>query len=598
MRKQANLSLLAGHPMTKPRAIGLIFVLAGLAGVLTWGCQKPEDTGAADPPAPAGEPWFADVTDKVRLDFVHEAGPVGDYFMPQALGSGAALFDYDGDGLPDLYLLQNGGPKSKATNRLYRQLPGGKFELCRGSGLEINGYNMGVAVADVNNDGWPDVLVTQFGGVRLFLNNGDGKTFTEVTKEAGLHAPAWCMSAAFFDFDRDGWLDLVVVCYVDYDPTWPCRTPSGRPEYCAPKTFPGRVCKLFRNLGRQPGQGPRVRFEDVTIRSGLGALPGPGLGVDCADFTGDGWPDIFVANDGQPNRLWVNQKDGTFKEEAARRGLAYNGMGIAEAGMGIALGDVDGDGLFDVVVTHLVEETNTFWRQGPPGWFRDRTAAARLGARGSRGTGFGVVLGDFDQDGALDLAVANGRISRAPAMVNAALGPHWGLYAERNRLFANDGKGGRFRDISTSNPALCGTANVARGLICADVDGDGALDLLVTTVAGRARLYRNIARKRGHWLMVRAVDPALKRDAYGALVRVRAGARRWLRLINPAGSYLCSSDARAHFGLGSADRVDEIEIAWPDGLTEVFPGGAVDRGLVLNRGSGRRRSPEARSDRR
>jgi hypothetical protein len=560
--------------------------LLAFTGALAWGCGG-QDVEPADP-GPPGDPWFADVTDEVGLDFVHDAGPVGDYFMPQALGSGAALFDFNGDGRLDIYLLQNGGPKSRSTNRLYQQLPNGRFkDVSKGSGLDIAGHNMGVAVGDVNNDGWPDVLVTQYGGLKLFLNNGDGKTFTDVTEEAGLSNPAWGMSAAFLDYNRDGWLDLVVVSYVDYDPTWPCNSRSGRREYCPPNVFPGRVTKLFRNLGRAgAGKGKRVRFEDVTVAAGLGGLAGPGLGVVCADFDGDGWPDIFVANDGQPNSLWINRRDGTFSEEAVRRGVAYNALGAAEAGMGVALGDVHGSGLLDLFVTHLTEESNTLWRQGPRGLFRDTTAAAGLAARHCRGTGFGTILADFDHDGANDLAVVNGRISQASAVVNPALGPHWGLYAEPNRLFANDGKG-HFRDVSAANPAFCGAPNVARGLASGDVSGDGAMDLLVTTAGGRARLFRNVAPGRGHWLLVRALDPALQRDAYGAEVRVRAGGREWVRLINPGGSYLCSSDVRAHFGLGPATRVEVIEVTWLGGPTEVFAGGPADRSVVLTRGTGK-----------
>jgi hypothetical protein len=539
-------------------------------------CPAPDD----DPSGPA---WFADVTDGSGLDFVHDAGPVdGRYFMPQSLGSGAAVLDYDNDGRPDLYLLHNGGPQG-ARNRLFHQEADGHFrDVSAGSGLDIAGYNMGVAVGDVNNDGWPDVLVTQYGGVRLFLNNGNG-TFTDVTKEAGLSNPGWGASAAFFDYDRDGWLDLVVVNYVDYDPAWPCTTTSGQPQYCGPTTFPKKVSRLFRNRGS--GDGRRVQFEDVTVSSGLAGRAGPGLGVVCADFDGDGWPDIFIANDGLPNHLWMNHHDGTFTEEAAKRGAAYNAVGVAQAGMGVAVGDVDGDGLLDLVVTHMPEEYNTLWQQGPCGLFSDRTAAAGLASPRHRATGFGTALADFDQDGALDAAVVNGRIRAAPSD-NPALGPHWSLYAEHNQLFANDGKG-HFRDVSAENPAFCGTANVARGLACADVDGDGGLDLLVTTVAGRARLLRNVAPRRGHWLLVRALDSALHRDAYGARVTVRAGGRRWVRLVNPAGSYLTSGDVRAHFGLGPAERTDAVEVLWPDGTAETFPGSAADRVLVLRKGEGK-----------
>jgi hypothetical protein len=441
---------------------------------------------------------------------------------------------------------------------------------------------MGVAIGDVNNDGLPDVLVTQYCGVKLFLNNGDG-TFTDVTRQAGLDNPTWGTSAAFVDYNRDGWLDLVVVNYVDYDPSWHCTGVEGKRDYCAPKTFRGRVTRLFRNCGRQP---TGVRFEDVTEPSGLGRLAGPGLGVVCADFDGDGWPDILIANDGAANHLWINQKNGTFKEEAVERGVAYNGMGQAQAGMGIALGDVDGDGLFDLFVTHLNQETHTLWKQGPRGLFRDITALAGLLTPDWAGTGFGTLLADFDHDGALDLAIVNGRVSARPSVDDWSLGPFWSRYGDRNQLFAGDGKG-RFRDISRANAPLCGPFNVARGLVRGDFDGDGFQDFLVTTIGGRARLFRNIAPKRGHWLQVRALDPALKRDSYGAEVRVRAGERTWAAWFNPAESYLCSSEPVAHFGLGPADRVDAIDVLWPDGSREKFPGGPADRRIEIRKGGGR-----------
>jgi hypothetical protein len=453
--------------------------------------------------------------------------------------------------------------------------------------LDVAGYGMGVAVGDVNNDGWLDVLVTEYGRLRLFLNHGNG-TFTDVAREAGLDNVLWGTSACFVDYDRDGWLDLVVVNYVDYDPSRRCSDQAGKPDFCHPNAFPGTVAKLYHNLG---ATGVPVRFKDVTLESGLGRLVGNGLGVVCADFNGDHWPDILIAEDAQPNQLWINQRDGTFTEEAVARGVAYNGLGRSQGNMGIALGDVDGDGLLDLFVTHLTEETNTLWRQAPRGLYRDRTAAAGLSSTAWRGTGFGTVLADFDLDGALDLAVVNGRVARAKfatpaARGSAALGPFWSRYAERNQLFANDGTG-RFRDLSQQNEAFCGQARVCRSLACGDVDGDGALDLLVTTVAGRAHLYRNVAPRRGHWLLVRALDPSLRRDAYGAEITVSVGQRRCVRCINPGYSYLCSNDPRAHFGLGDVQRVDAIEVLWPDGATETFAGGPADRLVILRKGEGR-----------
>ena len=568
---------------------GLISLV--ILGGLGLGCQRPSTSELAGPAEP---PWFADVTREVGLDFVHDLGPrpPEEYFMPQSVGSGAALFDFDGDGRLDLYLLNNGGPRGR-PNQLFRQRPDGTFQnVSQGSGLDFSGYCMGVAVGDVNNDGRPDVLVTEDGGVRLFLNQGDGK-FIDVTKEAGLDNPAWATSAAFVDYDRDGWLDLVVVNYIDYVPTRRCSGMDGLRDYCGPAGFAGKVTRLYRNLGRPAGTDPKaVRFEDVTVTAGLAGARGPGLGVLCADFDGDRWPDILIANDAKPNHLWINQRDGTFKEEAALRGLAFNGMGQAESNMGIAVADVDGDGLFDVFITHLSDERHRLWKQGPRGRFRDRSLSAGLTAPAWNGTAFGAVLADFDHDGAVDLAIVNGHVRRMrdaglDKATLATLGPFWGRYADRHQLFANDGSG-RFRDISPQNPPFCSTPSVGRGLAWGDVDNDGAVDLVVTSVAGPARLYRNVAPKRGHWLVVRAIDPALNRDAYGAEVTVVAGGRRWPGMINPGSSYLCSNDPRAHFGLGDAARVDALSVVWPDGTEEVFAGGPADRLVVLRKGEGKR----------
>jgi hypothetical protein len=564
-------------------------LLTSALGVLVLGCGDQSPTE----PKEDAPPWFIDITEDSGLNFVHEVGsrPLESYFLPHLMGSGVAVFDYDGDGKLDLYLIQNGGPDSNATNRLFHQEKDGRFkDVSAGSGLDIKGHGMGVAIGDVNNDGRPDVLVTEYGGIRLFLNNGDG-TFTDVTREAGLDHPFWATSAAFVDYDCDGWLDLVVVNYLDYDPTALCTERGARQaDFCHPRSFPGVVAKLYHNRGLIPGsETGAVRFEDVTLASGLGKLPGRGLGVACADFDGDGWPDIFVANDAQPNYLWINQHNGTFKEEAAQRGLAYNGLGMPQGNMGIALGDAAnrGDGRFDVFVTHLSDELHTLWKQEPRGLYSDQTAASHLASPCWRGTGFGTVMADFDQDGSLDLAVVNGRVMRGPAE-NASLPPFWRPYGQRNQLFTNDGAG-VFRDVSPSNAPFCGRYEVARGLACGDFDGDGALDLLVTTVAGPARLFRNVAPNRGHWLLIRAVDPALGgRDAYGAEITVQAAHRCWVRWINPGQSYLCSNDPRAHFGLGKVDAVDEIRIVWPNGDKESFDGGAVDRPVLLTKGEGRK----------
>ena len=535
-------------------------------------------------PAVEADPWLIDVTDAVGVNFKHDIGDITKWELPQIDGSGVAVFDCDGDGRLDLYFLTLGGPDSKSINRLYKNMPDGTFkDVTEGSGLGINGSNCGVIVGDVNNDGKPDVLVTQVGGCKLFLNLGNCK-FQDITEESGLKNPLWATSANFFDYDRDGWLDLVIVNYLEHDPTHPCFNATGQRTYCGPRTFPGTVSKLFRNRGANAG---KVQFEDVTIKAGLAAAPAPGLAVYCADFTGDGWPDIFIANDAKPNHLWVNQKGVSFKEEGFIRGIAMDGLGSAQAGMGIAVGDVDGDGLFDIYVTHLNIERNTLWQQGPKrGFFSDRTSKFGLSGTDWRGTGWGTVMRDFDQDGWPDIAVANGAVTRGTTTPNAALGEHFQEFSERNQLFRNTGQG-QFQDVSQANPPFCGTPWVSRSIATGDLDGDGAVDLVISTVADRARVFRGAARNRGHWLLVQAFDPRLNRDAYGAEVIVEAGRRQQFKVVNPGDSYQCSSDPRVHYGLGANAAYDAIHVLWPDGLSEAFPGGAADRIVVLKRGQGK-----------
>jgi hypothetical protein len=545
------------------------------------------------------------------------------------MGSGAAFLDFDNDGRLDLYLIHNVHPSASFTNRLYQQQPDGSFkDVSPGSGLDVVGYGNGLAVGDLNNDGFPEVLITEYDRVRLFLNHA-GRRFTDITRSAGITNRHWSVPAAFVDYDRDGWLDLVIGNYLDYDPTQKCPDAQGQPDFCGPHGFLSTITRLFHNLGARPevrgtrheeesALAPRASslapvlpplFEDVTLQSGISRAPGKAMQIVCADFDGDHWPDLFITDDGLPNRLFVNQRNGRFTEEAVARGLAYTGMGAAAANMGIAVGDADGDGWFDLFVPHLAEENHTLWRQSPRGLFQDGTARAGLLGLPWHGTGFGAVFADFDNDGALDLAVANGAIRRKPVprsnvqrakskarsgptldlgpwTLNPGIAPFWTPYAEPSQLFANTGEG-RFREISAANPALCGEALVGRGLACGDLENDGAPDLLLIGLAGPARLLRNVAVPRGHWLGVRAVDPALgHRDAYGAEIVVQAGGRRWWRLVQPAYSYASSNDPRVQVGLGPVGTVDTIQVRWPDGLEERFPGGPADRYLTLRRGSG------------
>lgn len=538
--------------------------------------------------APSKPAWFRDVTEEVHLDFVHDPGPktVPGYFMPGTVGSGAAVFDFNNDERMDVLLLQNGGSESASTNRLFRQeVDGGFTDVSVGSGLDFADSCMGVAIGDVNNDGWPDVLITGYGRSWLFANQKDG-TFLDVTDEAELDNPGWGTSACFVDFDRDGWLDLVIANYVEYDPAKVCSDPASRRDFCGPSSFSGAVSRLYHNLGNATALSQSsVQFEDITTQSGLGTAKGAGLGVLCADFNEDAWPDILVSNDGAANHLWVNQKDGTFSEEAILYGVAYNGAGHVQGNMGVTAGDLDGDGLFELFITHLPTELNVCWKQSSKGVFHDNTVEMGLARRHWRGTGFGTVFGDFDLDGALDIGVANGGV-RSPASLDPrASHGFWDGYAERNQLFANDGNG-KFSDVSLGDP-FCETAAVSRGLVCADIDNDGALDLLVTRIGTSARLYRNVATPRGHWLLVRAIDPSLGgRDAYGATIIVEGAGRRWTRWVNPGYSYLCSNDPRVHFGLGELNEVGSIRVIWPDGAEELFDG-AMDQQVILRKGAGR-----------
>jgi hypothetical protein len=527
--------------------------------------------------------WFVEATSDVKLDFLHDAGPAESYFMPASMGSGAALIDFDQDGRLDIYLLQAGGANSSSTNRLYHQQDDGSFrDVSAGSGLDVAGFGAGVAVGDVDNDGLPDICVTEFGALRLFVNEGNGK-FRDVSRAAGLESLLWGTSASFLDFDRDGWLDIVIANYVKYDAGHPCYGRLGKRDFCSPTEFAGSVALLYRN--RTPENANREpRFDDVTEPSGLEAAPGPGLGVLCADFDHDGWDDIYIANDQQPNRLWINQKNGTFRDEAVLRGLATDGLGKAEASMGLCWGDIEGDGLADLFSTNLDLETHTLWKQSPAGLFMDRTSEAQL-TRIPRTTGFGTVFGDFDLDGDLDLAYVNGKVFAGEPVRNDNIPPFWRSYAEPNMLFENDGAG-RFQVVNSHNPAFCGRPEVTRALCCGDLDNDGDLDLLAATTAGPARVFRNVAARKGHWLLIRAIDPALNRDSYGAVITVIAAKRTFQRLINPGYSYESSNDHRAHFGLGSAAQFDSIEVRWPDGTTEKFKGGSADQLLILRKGEG------------
>jgi len=531
---------------------------------------------------------FTDITKQSGLNFVHEPGVDGTYFMPESLGSGGAFFDYDQDGDLDIYLINSAfhGKSHKTEipkNRLFRQESNHTFtDVTQISGLGDTGYGMGVAVADIDNDGDLDVYLTNYGPDMLYRNNGNG-TFTNITKQAGITNSSWGASAVFFDYDRDGYLDLYVANYLAYDPAIVCTDRAGRPDYCGPKGFVGIPDVLYHNNGNGT-------FTDVSVRAGISKSTYRGLGVISADFNGDSYPDLYVTNDGEPKNLWMNRGDGTFEDQAVALGAAVNESGQPEAGMGVTFGDVDGDQDFDLFITHLREEKNTFYRNHGKEGFQDESWAAGLAGVSIPFTGFGTGFFDYDNDSDLDLLVVNGRVTRGPLLTSSKPPQYWDDYAEPNFLFENDG-GGHFQNASKDAGSFASTIENSRGLAFGDVDNDGDIDLLVNNEGGPARLYRNDSPKKNHWLLVRALDPKLKRDAIGGEITVIYNGKKLLRSVAPAYSYLNSNDPRVHFGLGSATSVDQIIVRWPDGTQQIFPGTKADQIITLQKSGGRASVP-------
>ncbi len=567
--------------------VALIGCLAVLCAVVH-GCDSRAATPRREVPSaalsPPGRPVFVEVAGELGIDFFNERPVTDDYFMPESAGPGGALLDYDNDGDLDVYLV-NGFrdaegklETNQGANRLYRQDSPDRFtDVTVSTGVGHTGYGMGVAVGDVDNDGFVDLYVTNYGQDCLYRNQS-GQTFADITSSAGISETGWSTSAGFFDYDIDGFLDLFVTQYLDYDPAMRAFDAAGRPEYPAPLQFAGVPDALYRNRGDGT-------FLDVSAKAGLADTPGKGLGVIFTDLNADQLVDIYVANDGEPNFAWINVARQRFEERAQMLGLAVNAYGQPEAGMGIALGDYDSNGTIDLLITHLVQETNTLYRQASPGVFEDATAGSGLGTLSLSVTGFGVAFSDLDQDGDLDLLTANGRVGRGLPHLHTDVIAHWRPYAEPSQLFLNDGRG-RFVDLGPAGAEFTSAVEVSRGLALGDLDGDGDLDALVTNGNGTARIYRNQFPDAGNWILVRAVEPTLRREAYGATVTVVSGNGSLQRLITPTSSYLSSSDARAHFGLGSATEVKRIEVRWPDGARELFQGGPANRLVELHRGKG------------
>jgi len=545
--------------------------------------------------SPGAPPWFTDITDESGLDFVHGASADRQLRMPAVMGGGAALFDYDNDGDLDIYLtsghevLAAPDPEGKGRNRLYRREADGRYsDVTAESGLGDPGYAMGVAAGDIDNDGDLDLFVTNYGPDRLYLNEGDG-SFSDITAAAGAAVDGWSASAAFCDFDRDGFLDLYVTRYVDYLPAKRCSAKDGRQDFCGPNSFRDLHDVVLRNETQSAAGTPR--FADVSAAAGIDSTFAAGLGVVCLDADGDGWQDVYVANDADPNQLWTNLGDSSggaivFRDDSLVRGVAYNLHGQPQAGMGVIAEDLDSNGTADLFLTHLMNEANTLYSNlGGTAGFQDTSGASGLGPSSMRFTGFGVVAFDAELDGDLDLFIANGRVNVDQPVAGSTYPPPWDTLPEPNLFYLNDGSGG-FTPLDSAAGALVSSVEISRGVASGDIDGDGDVDLLVANLLDRARLYRNDAPRRGHWLAVRAVDPALERDALGARVTLNLGGRSVTRDVATASGYLSSQSPILHFGVGAAAEVDRIDVRWPDGSLEYFPGIGTDQVITLHRGGG------------
>ncbi len=600
--------------------------LLGSFALLTAGCDSPEiDTAASQAtPAVAGReveptrddtsgapPVFIDVAAETGLDFRHWNGMSGELYYAEMMGSGAALFDFDNDGDLDVYLVQGstlGAETDDPTfpppgplplgDRLFRNdltvhADGRRqvrfSDVTDASGLESVGYGMGITAADFDNDGWTDLYLTNLEGNQLFRNRGPSPgepgrvTFEDVTDESTTGIRRWSVPAVAFDYDRDGWLDLFIGNYVDFSAASNkrCTDELGLPNYCGPLAFAPQLDVLLRNRGGDGG----MAFSDVTYQAGMHLEHGSCLGAVAADFDDDGWLDLYVANDGMPNQLWLNRRDGGFENRALLAGAAVSGQGHPEASMGVAAADFDADGDEDLFIAHLRRETNTVYVNDGSGQFVDGSAISGLGAPSLSMTAFGTGWIDFDNDGWLDLLTVNGAVK---IIKNLSLaGDPFPLH-QHNQLFRNLGNGS-FEDVTPRGGEVFGLSEVSRGAAFGDLDNDGDTDVLINNNSGQARLLLNQVGQDRPWLGLRLVDQAGKRDLLGARAGVvrATGATLWRRVGSNA-SYGSSSDPRLLFGLGGDDAIVKVVVRWPDGRSEQWPAKAVQPGayITLRQGSG------------
>jgi hypothetical protein len=556
--------------------VGIRTILVCLALIL--GCaaacrRAPESSSRA-----AGAmPWFEEIAVRAGIDFVHHSGHADRHYLPEIMGGGAALFDMDNDGILDLYLIQSGNlfdPSAGSGNRLYRNRGNGTFEdVTERSGAGVRGYGMGVAAGDFDNDGYTDLYVTNFGHNVLLKNDGHGH-FADVTAKAGVAGSGWSTGAAFVDYDGDGSLDLFVVHYMNWQRSAEveCFSLTGVPDYCSPASYDlPSAATLYHNNGDGT-------FTDVSVRSGITAAVGNGLGVVAADFDGDGRIDLMVSNDRTPNHLWLNQGGGRFREAALAMGCALDQDGVAKSGMGVDAVDVDDDGDRDLIVVNLDGESDSFFRnQGK--FFVDDTVSAGLRTPSRPFTRFGMALRDFDNDGFLDLYEANGRVGLQSETYSSD------PYAEPSLLFRGLA-GPRFEEVTPRGGTASLLVASSRAAAFGDIDNDGGVDIVVVNRDSRPFVLRNVVPSRGHWLLLRVLEEH-QRDALGAEITMTIGSRTIHRDVRAASSYLASNDPRVHVGLGAETIARDVTVTWPDGARERFGDVQADRVTVLRRGSGK-----------
>jgi len=538
----------------------------------------------------AAEPWL-DATASAGVDFHYRAGLSGQYHFPEIMGGGAAVFDYDRDGLMDIYLVQGGSllPDGDPAggDRLLRNVsragPDGQLvlrfeDVTEKAGIRSLGYGMGVAAGDLTGNGYPDLLVLNYGPNQLWRNNGDG-SFSDITEGSGVAGQAWSVSASLADLDGDGLSEIMIANYVDFDLDnhRVCRSAmTSTQDYCSPSAYPGVADRLYRNLGEG-------RFDDISESSGIAGQARHGLGVVASDLDGDGRIDLYVANDGVPNALWLNRGDLRFEDDAFLAGVAVNAGGKSEAGMGVDAADFDHAQGEDLFVTHMRMESNTLYVSDDQGWFSDATSRFGLATPSLGYTGFGTAWTDLDRDGWLDLVVANGAVVAEAALV-ALKDPF--PYHQVNQVFINEG-GQRFRDASGESGAAFEFSGVTRGLAVGDLDNDGRPDLVLVNIEGPARVLLNRIDSGHHWLGLEPVDQAGRLLTQTVAWRVDSeGQLHQRRRSRSDGSYASARDSRVLFGLGRESGPVTVELRWPDGRRERFADLAVDRYHRLIRGGG------------